>query len=710
MDKKTNFKPLILAGLLFVVLLLIAVTYRSMSVITEKTIINHQRSIAAEAAKTTELWLKQHVDIIEATSKAVMQVELGNNQETLRLLKIAMDAGEFSDVYIGLADGTMIDGADWQPPHDYDPRHRPWYRAAVSEGKTAFTRPYIDMTTWKLVIALVSPLFRNGRFIGVISSDIILDTLQKNVVSVKIGKSGYSFIVDSKGIVLVHPEQELVMKVKIQDVDSSLKGILEQFKSTTSGTYAYKYQNENKVLTYQKISNTDWFLCTTVSEKEAQTLVNETASLLVLRMVLFVLLVFIFLTLAVIVGSAIMLVISKRRFRMIVKQHQLALSDMDEGLKWETSRRKEVESRYLTLFNVANDAILLSRGLMLIECNDKAMDLFGLPKKGIIGRSILDLSPKYQTDSQTSEDMARKIISDAMAGKQLFFNWTYQCPDGTEFPTEVSLKTLYLDNEKIVLSSIRDISKRVNAEEQLRHAQKLAAMGEMLGVIAHQWRQPLNTLSSYIASLPAAFYNQCISKEFVEKLVDGADSQIQFMSRTIDDFRNFFKPSKHKAPFDIMEAIENAVKLMEPQLSHQEISLRITGDYTDRGICVYGYKSEFVHVLVNIIANAIDAIKEKRGQSADGNFSNVIEIHVSREGQGVNLEFKDDGCGIPEHLLDKIFTPYFTTKEKMTYSGIGLYMAKIIVEKEMNGSLTAKNHSTGAQFTIHLLVTENSGM
>jgi PAS domain S-box-containing protein len=339
-----------------------------------------------------------------------------------------------------------------------------------------------------------------------------------------------------------------------------------------------------------------------------------------------------------------------------------------------------------------------------VECNEKAVEMFGFPRSEVIGMNMLDFSPEFQANGRESSVMAQKIIEIANAGEQQFFEWTFLRSNGTEFASEVGLKILRLDNQELTLSSIRDISKRVNAEKQLRQAQKMAAMGEMLGAIAHQWRQPLNTLSTYIASLQAAYHNDKINKDFVHKLTTEADSQIQFMSKTIDDFRHFFRPSKSKLPFDIVEAINSAVKLMQAQLKQSEIDLKIKYN-TREPLVVYGYQSEFVHVLVNILANARDAIEDRLLQETS-EILRLIEIDVVSHGSEVIIHVKDYGYGIPDHLLTKVFDPYFTTKATLSGAGIGLYMAKIIVEKEMNGVLSAKNTNVGAQFTIMLPTSE----
>jgi len=685
------------------ILTVVGITYRSTRVLIDQTIADQQQAIAADAARTTEVWLRQQMKILNATASSIVFDSIGENPETLRPLKMAMKAGHFSDVYIGLTDGRLIDGADWPPPASYDPRIRPWYKRAMEAGRTAFTTPYIDLVTMDLVIALVTPLTVDGKFIGVMGADTVLDTLVDNVVNIKVGETGYAFIVQKNGTILVHPQHDYVMKVKLQEVEPNLPWMRDLARGLPAGTMTYraKIGGAKQILAYQQIRDTDWYLCTTVPLQEAYALTRKTTVLYAAEMVLMVLGVLAFITLAGGGGSVLILWISSKRFQSTVQQQQEKITDINEDLKWNINKRKEVETYYQTLFQVANDAVLLSRDLQYVECNEKATEMFGLSRTDIIGRNMLELSPASQPDGTDSSSRAQEIIDRTNSGKQQFFEWTFQRVDGTEFPAEVGLKILRLDNEELVLSSIRDISKRVNAEGQLRQAQKMAAMGEMLGAIAHQWRQPLNTLSTYIASLQSAYYNNKISKAFVDKLVNGADSQVQFMSKTIDDFRHFFKPSKQKAPFDLNTAVDSAAKLLEPQLKQNEVDLIVSKPLVKSPLIVFGYQSEFIHVIVNILSNAMDSIKEKVLKTSSPE-ARVVSIDIVVDQHQASISITDNGCGIPEQLLPKIFTPYFTTKGSASGTGIGLYMAKMIVEKEMDGILSVENVESGSKFTIQL--------
>lgn len=697
-----NQKALLILTLLSVLILAaVAVTYRSTTVLVDQTIAAHQQAIADEAAKMTEIWLGQQTRILSATAASASALPVTNNPDTMRLLKLAMGAGHFSDVYIGTPDGELIDGADWIPPADYDPRQRPWYRRAMETGVTSFTTPYIDMVTNELVIALVSPILVNGEFRGVMGADTILDTLVANLATVKVGESGYAFIVNDKGTILVHPNPDYVLKVQLQDTESSLVGIMQSFENSPAGTVAYQQMEEPQVLAYRKISGSSWYLCTTIPEAEAYAISRKTTMLFMAEMVLKALAVLAMATLALVVGSVLVLSVFRRQYSTTLQKQQDEITGIHQDLAWNISKRKEFEIHYQTLFNFANDGILVSKDLSCIECNEKASEVFGLSRLGLIGRSMTDLSPAFQPDGQASSERVQRILDAANAGKHQVFEWTFLRADGSEFPAEVSLKALQLDQERLCLTSIRDISKRVSAEQQLRQAQKMAAMGEMLGAIAHQWRQPLNTLSTYIASLQSAYFNNLISKKFVDTLSAGADTQIQFMSKTIDDFRNFFRPSKNKEAFDVARAVANAIKLTEPTLKQNNVQLALQIDEAGHPFVVQGFQSEFIHVVVNIIANARDSIVERRSRETMTD-PGVIQIAIQASNDAVLVLVRDNGSGIAPHLLGKIFTPYFTTKGTTTGTGIGLYMAKMIVEKEMNGELLAANIEQGVQMTIRI--------
>jgi PAS domain S-box-containing protein len=684
------------------ILVAVMVNYRITQHVLERTVIAQQEDIAAKATNTVEFWLNQQMKILEAAARAVDLDNLGSNRKTMIPLEVAMRAGDFTDVYIGTPDGVLLDGAHWQPPADYDPRIRPWYKRALETSVISFTTPYIDMVTNELVIALVKPLYVGDRLVGVMGADTVLDTLVENVLNYKQSESGFAFLVEKSGTILVHPNKDYVMRAQLQAIEPGLGNKFGPFKAGGTTTITYLGgDGRDHFLSSRQISGSDWYLCVTVSREEAYSLTRKTTMAFAMEMVLKLLGIILFIVVLGLGGSSVVLYLFSKRYSTAVQKHREELSGINKDLEWNITKRMEVETYYKTLFNVANDAILISNDLTYVECNHKAEEMFGLSRELLLRKTILDCSPELQADGTRSADRLSTILQDSRDGKHNVFRWSFLRADGSEFPASVSLTCFRLGDRDLVLSSVRDISKRVDAEGQLMQAQKMAAVGEMLGAIAHQWRQPLNTLATYISSLQAAWYNGMLTKEVVERAVSGAGDQITFMSKTIDDFRNFFKPSKTKGPVDVLKAVINAVKLMEAQMRHKRISLTVNNRTGTNSLLVFGYEGEFIHVLVNILANAKDAIieqVEKKGESRQRN----ISITVFSQGQEVIIEIVDSGGGIPDHFLAKVFNPYSTTKGASAGSGMGLYMSKMIVEKEMGGAIRAENTEGGARFTITL--------
>lgn len=686
-------------------------TYKNIITLSNKTVIEQQLRLTLETKMTTEVWLEQQIKVLEATKFAVLKEGLNKRLNILNLLEMAIRAGNFSDVYLGLTTGEIVDGAGWIPPEGYDTRVRPWYKTAVEKGKTTFSRPYVDLTTMSLVTALVSPMYENGKLSGVISADIILDTLNDIIGNVKVGKTGYSFIIDKDGTLIVYPNVKLVFSNKIQNISPLLSEFVKMSGTNKSGTYEYTDNGTDMLLSFYMIDNTDWFLCSILPKSEAHAFSKNTTVLYTTEILLKILGILAIVSILGVGGSMAVIYFSNKNFENTVSKQQEELSDISEDLKTEIMKRRKFEEYYQTLFNVANDGIILGNGLICVDCNNKSSEIFGKPKSSILGISLLELSAYYQSDGKKSSDRINNLLERALKGNQEFFTWNFMNNDNMIFPAEVGMKGVEINNETLILYSIRDISKRVNAENQLRQAQKLAAMGEMMGAIAHQWRQPLNILATYIASLKSAQYFGEISNDFLKEFTDKSTDQIQFMSKTIDDFRNFFKPSKTKSDFRLFESLDIAFKLIEPKIKQESIQLLKTFDLADKNLMVSGYQGEFIHAIINIIANAVEAIKFS-GEKNES-VKKQISVTLFNLNKNLNLVITDTGGGIPEKYIGDIFNPYFSTKGNATGMGLGLYMAKMIIEEEMKGKIFAKNTDTGAQITIQIPIAEygeNNGL
>ena len=226
---------------------------------------------------------------------------------------------------------------------------------------------------------------------------------------------------------------------------------------------------------------------------------------------------------------------------------------------------------------------------------------------------------------------------------------------------------------------------------------KLAAVGETLAHIAHQWKQPLAQINSVVASIEADFEEGKLDGVQLERRLNEIEKLTFYMSDTIESFNTYLQPSKGQEVFGAREALDDAVALVQGLLESKQITLKINMKASYR---VQGVKKEFVQALLVILNNAKDILIERASASKE------IRIAIYREESNVFLDIVDNAGGIEAQYLERIFDPYFTTKPHSQGTGHGLCMAKLIVEKSMHGELLASNEPQGAKFSISLDIVE----
>ncbi|KJR43780.1 PAS/PAC sensor signal transduction histidine kinase [Candidatus Magnetoovum chiemensis] len=299
--------------------------------------------------------------------------------------------------------------------------------------------------------------------------------------------------------------------------------------------------------------------------------------------------------------------------------------------------------------------------------------------------------------------------------------------DGTERYVEVSLYPIRDGNGDKFVHITKDITERVTSDKKIRELNrtlekrvreqiqinrekeqmliqksKMASMGEMINMIAHQWRQPLNVLNIVLLDIEDTYNFGELTKEYIDNQVAVSTQQIRFMSRTIDDFRNFFKPSDIKVSFDVKTAIEELISMFIQMFKTNSIEIHINSQNDTKISFADGYPNEFKQVALNILNNSKDAILDRRsfsGSIVQGRID--INITNDEERNQIIILIKDNGGGIPSEVIERIFEPYFTTK-KSEGTGIGLFISKTIIETRMNGVLNVHNTDGGAEFVIRL--------
>ncbi len=316
---------------------------------------------------------------------------------------------------------------------------------------------------------------------------------------------------------------------------------------------------------------------------------------------------------------------------------------------------------------------------------------------------FLDITKdKNAYKSSISESMYTSIILFVVAAIVVNYFFSYLIRRIEE--NESDLRQINKDLEKMVEKEIEHrlevqkdaLEEREKNEQLLLQQSKLAMLGEMIGNIAHQWRQPLMQLSAILMYLDA--YNEkgkLTSDKLICKIKDG-NSIIDFMSRTIEDFRNYYKPEKQKEEFLIKESIDSALFIVNSALKHANI--KVNTKFSSKDLRLISYKNEFSQALLNIITNAKDVLILRKIKNP------IINIEIKDYDNYLQISLFDNAGGIDEKIIGKIFDPYFTTKHQSQGTGIGLYMTKMIIENNMSGNIKVENYRDGAKFIIKLNV------
>lgn len=416
-----------------------------------------------------------------------------------------------------------------------------------------------------------------------------------------------------------------------------------------------------------------------------------------------------------------------------------ALSDITEFKAKEKAMIK-ARDEWERTFNAIPDLImLLDRDHRITRINEAMAKKLGFTSDRIIGKACyeimhvqdkpIDVCP-YQRLLKDGHEHTVEIYDEHLDGYYLVTATPLYNPDGMFYGSihlsrditalkivqnELEVKTYTLDRlnknlEELVKNKVNEIRQK---EQLLIQQSKMAAMGEMMAAIAHQWKQPLNAVAVIIQDLEDAYRYGEIDEAYISDTVKNTMAQVNFMSNTINEFRDFFKPSRERETFDLIRITADVLSLLSYQLKVNTINYRINchihnrsfSHYTEVVPCeattVTTYKNYLAHVILNIINNAKDAINERKQKDLlckEG----MLFVDLYKDGGTLRMEFSDNGGGIPDGIIDKIFDPYFTTKEGEKGTGIGLYMSKMIVEDSIGGRLYVKNIGDGAVFTIEL--------
>ena len=385
-----------------------------------------------------------------------------------------------------------------------------------------------------------------------------------------------------------------------------------------------------------------------------------------------------------------------------------------------------LEETFETIYEKSTDGVVLIQNNRFKDCNEAIVRMFQFDsKEALLNTHLSNFMPKLQADGTPSVRQMMIMMKIAIANGTNSFEWLHKKRSGELFWTDVVLTKIHLEGEEVIHGVWRDITDRKKLEEQREASKKeieelnqsletkvrlevdknrekdkqmlqqsrLVQMGEMISMIAHQWRQPLAAISATSATieLKASFHR--LTDDIAMEKARNISDYSQHLSMTIDDFRNFFRPDKEKKETRYDELIRSVLGIIEVSVVTQNIKLVQELDCHET---FSSYPNELKQVILNLIKNAEDVLLEKEVEAP------CIKIKTyTEEGQYI-LEVSDNAGGIDEEIMEHVFDPYFSTKKAREGTGLGLYMSKTIIEEHCSGILSVFNAKEGAVFRITL--------
>jgi len=560
-----------------------------------------------------------------------------------------------------------------------------------------------------LAIDIIDTVYIEDAIVGYLRMTIKIDDLYHlRVADIKIGEKGYASVKDSRGVLIMHPNDndigEEVMsarKAKLPSQDwSELEALVEEQLKGVAGTGIYhsywyyddEYKRIKKFTAFAPAYIDDDFWVVTVP-KDYNELSQIASNYFYTN---FVLAGFI----PLLLGILLVYILNLKKNLAYLENEQKYIEEVEllnSELEKDIAERKILErallaskERFKQLFNAGSDLIFVlnlsndDQRYEISRVNDIACKRLGRERKEIVGMDFRTIV------TNISEEALENFIAQVDSGEENIYETELNMKEGQIVPVEIAAQIFSLEGQTMMMLMTRDISKKKQEEAQLEKNRalliykfRLVAMGEMIANIAHQWRQPLGRLSLMISNLQDAFIHEDLDDAYFEEVVENSQFIIQDMSSVIDEFRYFFNPINEKSLFNPEEQIRTSIEMVKDRIQIDEVAVDIVNT---AGLDIYGYPNQFSQVILNIINNSIDALHGMTDKERQ------IKIHIDLMlPNSIRIAIRNNGELLPEGLETKVFDPYFSTKRAEDGTGIGLYMTKMIIETNFNGTISMRN-------------------
>ena len=691
-QSESSFKNrvLLVAFLLTFVFIFIFVTLIYM--VEKNNLENTKREFQAALGNSIEQIIGSTVDTYSLLAKTILEttkakelIKAEKREELYSLIESkwktwSSENPEFKIMLFHRADGTVF--LRMHKPEVYDDYLsdiRPMVKAAHEQKRVLIG---YETGKYSTVFRILTPIFYQGEYLGSLDFGI-----NPNYIVDKIKKfkqyNGVLFIKDENLKLFKHKSTFEINDYSLQSkIDTKTEKLLKslppsysfkkeeniQIEDTYHSTYTYSvkdYRNLEKAQMLFFYDNTDTI--------DSQKLFIAT---LAITSIVFIILMFFLLN---------------NSFNRLLKTLTELYNEYSLDIQKKEADKNRQTQHYLDVAQVLIMALDNNRNVIMI--NQKGADILGYSKEEIVGKNWMEnfLPKRIKADIiKLSDDVTNKrgdyeenenhILT--KSGEERLLLWK---------------NTPLLDDEGNsigILTSGEDITVKREQEKKLLQQSRMAQMGEMISMIAHQWRQPLSSISAIAGTLSLDVMMDEYKKEFFAERLDSIAELSQHLSSTIDDFRNFYKPNKEAVNTTLEELITRAIKIMKSSLDSDNIEMLY--EYNDKQM-IKLYENETIQVVLNILKNAQDNFKEKKIENP--------QIKITTKENCISI--CDNGGGIPEDILPKIFDPYYSTKDEKNGTGLGLYMSKTIVEEHHNGKLQVSNRDDGVCFTIELYLGDN---
>jgi len=365
-------------------------------------------------------------------------------------------------------------------------------------------------------------------------------------------------------------------------------------------------------------------------------------------------------------------------------------------LKQQEQKLKQTLNSFKALSNATMEGLIMFEDNICVDINEEALELFRYEKEDdLLGKEILDIFSKnitkYDKDNLLDNNINHQFELEMVRS------------DNSEFPAAIKERNILLENKQTKIIAVLDLTEIKRKEDMLAQQSKLASMGEMIGNIAHQWRQPLTSISISASNIKLNYELDMFDEEEFYELTNSIIESTEFLSNTINDFQSFLKGDGIRSNFTVQEVVKRVLMLVSGNI--KSVNIEVIEQYnTDKKI--FGIENEFTQSLLNIINNARDALKEK---DLDHKYI-FITTWWDEKQEKIVVSIKDNAGGIPKQILPKIFEPYFTTKHQSQGTGLGLYMTHQMLVDNLNAKIEVTNETytyndtqyTGAEFKISI--------